>query len=93
MKTLPATSLRPVYLLPTLFAAGVVIGPVVCALVPALWYAYGAVMAIYFIIDALSVFRLKTPAVNLLAFAGVFLTHITYGIFAAVGLLEKKLSR
>jgi len=93
MKKLPATSLRIPYLLPLLFMLGVFLGPIVCAFVPVLWPVYFSVLGIYFLADIISVFKLKTPLITLLAFLGVFATHITYGFFTLVGLFSKDLPR
>jgi len=93
MKRLSATSLRIPYLLPLCFMLGVFLGPIACMLFPVLWPVYFSVLGLYFFADIISVFKLKTPLISLLAFFGVFATHITYGFFTLVGLFSKDLPR
>ena len=93
MKKLPATSLRIVYFLPLLFTFGVLFGPLICAFIAVLWPVYFSVLAVYFLIDIISVFNPKTPLITCIAFLGVFATHITYGMFTLIGLLSKNLPR
>ena len=93
MKKLPQTSLRPAYFAPLALLLGVALGPAVCALVPPLWRAYAAVLLLYALLDAATTFSARHPAASLLAFLGLFLTHLTYGAFTVVGLLQKKLAR
>ncbi len=53
-KILPQTSLRPAYFIPTLFTLGLVFGPVVSRVFPALWMFYGFVLLLYFLMAAVS---------------------------------------
>ena len=53
-KILPQTSLRPAYFIPTVFTIGLVLGPLVSALFPVLWYLYGIVLILYFFMAAVS---------------------------------------
>lgn len=93
VKKLPQTSLRPAYFIPTFFVLGLVFGPVVCAFIPVLWWAYVGVIALYFILAGLSVRNCKSIKLFLLSVAGIFATHVGYGIYFIRGLLSKKLLR
>lgn len=93
MKKLPETSLRPVYLIPLLFVLGLLLGPVVSHFVPFCWYVYISVIGIYCVLDIATTFHIKHIGASILAFFGLFATHVTYGIFTVVGLFQKKLTR
>lgn len=93
MKKLPETSLRPVYLIPMLFLFGIILGPVVSHFIPFCWYIYFSVLSLYGILDLITTFHFKHIVSSILAFFGLFATHITYGIFTIVGLFQKKLTR
>lgn len=92
-KVLPDTSRRFVYFVPSLFVLGLVAGPLLALLIPALWYVYMAVLLLYFMLLMVSTVNLKDIRVWLLAVAGVFLTHVGYGIGFVRGLLSKELIR
>lgn len=92
-KKLPQTSLRPAYFIPSLFTAGVFLGPVVCLLYGALWWVYGTVLAVYFGLAAYSLRSCHTLRLFLLSLTGIFATHIGYGLFFVRGLLSGKLLR
>ncbi len=92
-KALPETSLRLPYFIPTLFVLGLVLGPAVCALVPALWWVYGGVLLLYLLLACLSIRRGCSAKVWLLALAGIFLSHVGYGVCFVQGLCSKKLLR
>jgi len=53
-KVLPQTSLRPAYFIPTLFTLGLVLGPVVCSILPLLWYLYFGVITLYLLMAVIS---------------------------------------
>lgn len=90
-KKLPQTSLRLAYFIPTLFMLGVVLGPVICMLIPFLWWVYGAVLLLYFILASYSLRGCKNVKLFLVSLAGIFVTHIGYGICFVSGLLSDKL--
>jgi len=92
-KALPDTSRKFVYFIPSLFVLGLVVGPLLALLFPPLWYVYFTVLLLYFILLVASTAHLKDIRVWLLAVAGVFLTHVSYGIGFIRGLLSKELIR
>lgn len=92
-KTLPQTSLRFAYFIPTLFTLGVFLGPIVCIIVPVLWYVYIGVLTFYFILAAYSLRSCKGCCLFWISMAGIFATHIGYGINFVRGLLSKELLR
>ncbi len=92
-KTLPETSLRLPYFIPTFFVLGLALGPAVCALVPALWWVYGGVLALYLLLACASIRRPCGAEIFFPALAGIFLSHVGYGIFFVAGLCSKKLAR
>lgn len=92
-KVLPETSLRIQYFIPTLFFLGVVLGPVVCFFVPILWWVYTGILALYFILAAVSIKNAGSIKIFILALLGIFLTHLGYGICFLQGLFSKKLIR
>jgi len=92
-KVLPETSLRIQYFIPTLFFLGVVLGPVVCFFVPILWWVYTGILALYFILAAVSIKNSGSIKIFILALLGIFLTHLGYGICFLQGLFSKKLIR
>ncbi len=92
-KVLPQTSRRFAYFVPTLFVAGLILGPVLAIFVPAIWYIYGSVLLVYFLLLAGSIRHAENFRVWILALLGIFLTHVGYGIRFVQGLCSKKLLR
>ena len=92
-KALPQTSLRFVYFVPTLFTIGLFGGPILCAFFPMLWWIYGGVLAIYFILAAYSLRTCKSIKLFWISMAGIFATHVGYGINFVRGLCSKELIR
>lgn len=92
-KVLPDTSRKLVYFIPSLFVLGLVAGPFLALLWPPLWYVYSAVLLLYFLLLVISTANLRHIRVWLLSIAGVFLTHVGYGIGFIRGLLSKELIR
>lgn len=92
-KVLPDTSRKFVYFVPSLFVLGLIVGPLLALLFPPLWYVYFAVLLLYFALLVVSTVHFKDIRVWLLAVAGIFLTHVGYGIGFVRGLLSKELIR
>lgn len=92
-KVLPDTSRKLVYFIPSLFTLGLFAGPFLACLFPPLWYVYFAVLILYLILLIISTVHFKDIRVWVLAIAGVFLTHVGYGIGFIRGLLSKELIR
>lgn len=93
VKALPQTSLRPAYFIPTLFTLGVFWGPLVCLALPILWWFYFGVLGLYFILCAISLKSCHNFRLFWLSMAGIFTSHIGYGICFIQGLLSKELIR
>lgn len=92
-KVLPDTSRKMVYFVPSLFVLGLVAGPLLALLCPPLWYLYFSVLLLYFLLLVASTVNLKNIPVWILSMAGVFLTHVGYGIGFVRGLLSRELIR
>lgn len=92
-KVLPDTSRKFVYFVPSLFVLGLVAGPLLALLCPPLWYLYFSVLLLYFLLLVASTANLKNIRVWILSIAGVFLTHVGYGIGFVRGLLSRELIR
>lgn len=92
-KALPQTSFRFVYFVPTLFTIGLFGGPILCAFFPMLWWIYGGVLAIYFILAAYSLRTCKSIKLFWISMAGIFATHVGYGVNFVRGLCSKELIR
>lgn len=92
-KKLPQTSMRLTYFIPTFFTLGVICGPILSAVFPFLWWIYGGVLAIYFILAAYSLRTCKSVRLFFISLLGIFLTHIGYGVYFIRGLLSKELLR
>ncbi len=92
-KVLPETSRKLVYFIPSLFTLGLFAGPFLACLFSPLWYVYFAVLILYLTLLVISTADFKDIRVWLLAIAGVFLTHVGYGIGFIRGLFSKELIR
>lgn len=92
-KVLPQTSRKFAYFVPTLFVCGLILGPVLAIFFPWIWYIYFGVLILYFLLLALSIHHPGNFRVWILAMAGIFLTHIGYGIRFVQGFCSKKLLR
>lgn len=92
-KVLPETSRKLAYFIPSLFTLGLVLGPIVCAVFPVLWYVYGAVLAVYVILLICSIRKPGAVSVWILTFCGIIATHIGYGICFIRGLCSRELLR
>lgn len=93
VKKLPQTSLRPAYFIPTAFTLGLAVGPVLSVFFPVLWWVYGGVIVLYVILAALSLRSCSSLKLFVLSLAGIFATHVGYGICFVQGLLSKELIR
>lgn len=92
-KVLPQTSLRLNYFVPTLFDIGLIGGLIVCPLIPFLWYIYWGVLVIYILLCAYSLRNSDSFVLFIVSLAGIFLTHLFYGVYFVKGLLSDKLER
>ncbi|SEQ36595.1 glycosyltransferase [Butyrivibrio sp. TB] len=92
-KVLPQTSRKFAYFVPSLFVLGLILGPILAIFFPFIWYIYGGVLALYFVLLALSIHKPGSFSVWILTMAGIFTTHVGYGIRFVQGLLSKELLR
>lgn len=92
-KVLPKTSRKFAYFVPTLFVIGLIAGPILAAFFPFIWYIYAGVLLLYFVLLACSIHHAENFRVWILALAGIFLTHVGYGIRFVQGLCSSKLLR
>lgn len=92
-KRFPENSLRVAYFVPSLFVAFLVFGLVASLMQPALWAPYAGILGFYFLLAMTpSLLSFKVKQIVLTA-AGVFLTHITYGVYFLKGILSRSLAR
>ena len=93
-KELPETSRKIAYFVPSLFVIGLMSGPILAVFVwKPFWYFYLSVIALYFILSLASISRPCGLRLRLLAVAGIFATHVGYGINFIRGLCSKELLR
>ncbi|MFM8493947.1 MAG: glycosyltransferase family 2 protein [Planctomycetia bacterium] len=88
-RTLPETSLRATYFVPSLFVLGSVSLIGLGFVLPALWKLYAVLMLIYFAWAALEVLRrTRDPLLVVMSIATIFCSHVTYGVMFLRGLLS-----
>ncbi len=92
-KTLPKTSCKPAYFIPSLFVLGLIAGPVLSCFAPVLWYVYAGVLALYFVLLLFSIRKPESFTVWILTVLGIIATHIGYGVCFIRGLCSKELLR
>lgn len=90
VKRFPATSLKFVYFLPSMFVSGLFIGLLLSFLCPSFKHIYISAITLYlalvFILSISNDFRL-----TFLAFLGIIISHLVYGLYFIKGLLSPKL--
>ncbi len=91
----PETSLRVGYLLPPVFAYGLLLGPIIIIFLPFLLPIYLCSLFFYLLLLAVSGMEVFIKEKNLvlsgLVVAAIFLTHLTYGLLFPFGFFQKKL--
>jgi len=92
VKRFPDTSLRIEYFIPTMFVSGIVAGGMAAIFVPLLKVPYAVVTGFYALLVLFSALRHKGLKLRYLAFLGILLTHMTYGIFFVKGLFINRLA-
>jgi len=94
-KNFPETSLRLGYFLPSFFSYGMIFGFIFSFYSPVLSKIYLIALLIYVFMLFLSglevFFKEKKIIYLLLTMAGIFLTHLTYGLIFPFGLFEKNI--
>lgn len=89
----PETSRLPQYFIPSLFVLGLVFTPLLAFYTPLLLIPYFLTLLIYFGIVTYESTKASIEEHNLLVFpfvgAGIFLTHVVYGVYFIIGLIRK----
>jgi len=89
----PETSRLPMYFVPTMFVAGLVLGGFLSLLIPSLRPVYLTILFIYLSLvffEGLKVaFSENDYTAGILVSLGVFLTHLVYGINFAIGFVKR----
>ena len=89
----PETSRLPSYFVPSLFVAGLILGPAVCSVIPQLRPIYVFTVNLYIILLTLEFIKVTIKERSLDAgihvVEGIFLTHIVYGINFVIGFIKK----
>lgn len=89
----PENSRKVAYFIPSLFVAGVTVGPLLALLYSGLWYMYFGTLGVYLTlicIESLRVYVKNKDYKLTLAFAaGVVATHMTYGAYFLYGLFMR----
>ncbi len=87
-RTLPETSLRATYFVPSLFVLGSVVLVGMGFIAPVFWKLYAVLMLVYFSWAAFEVMRLTMdPLLVVMAVATIFCSHVTYGVLFLWGLV------
>ncbi len=89
----PETSFKVSYMIPSLFVMGVVVGIPLSFAHPLLRAAYLGVLATYLALTCISSISLRSPLTWLTTWAGVVVTHFTYGTCFIGGLLSRDMAR
>ncbi len=97
VKTFPETSRRLGYFVPSLFVLGLFAGIFLSFVSDAVMYAYLGVMVFYAALLCITGFSAawfnKSPFVGILVVPGIFLTHVTYGLYFLKGLIVKEVGK
>ncbi len=93
----PRTSRRLNYALPSVWLAGLVLGPLVALAAPPLWFVYVAALLLYGVALALSgaeiAVRSRNLPMGIVAALGIALTHVVYGGAFIKGFAARSLKR
>ena len=91
VKRYPETSLRLSYFFPSLFVLGIILGAVLGGFSEILRNIYFTILGIYTLWVLLIGILCDSFKVTLLVITGIFMTHVTYGLYFVKGLISKKL--
>ncbi len=96
-RILPETSLRIGYLIPTLFALGLIFGFFLSFIHPLFQFIYLFVLGVYLIALLVTVVQVYLKEKNfklvILVIPSIFITHFVYGVLFIQGFLSPKLKR
>lgn len=97
VKAFPETSRRLGYFIPTLFVFGLVAGVLLSLVSNTIRPAYLGAVAFYTgalgLAGLLAAWSNRDPLIGVLVIPGIFLTHVTYGVYFLKGLMVKDLCR
>lgn len=93
VKHFPQTSFRLNYFMPSIFVLGLISGPVIGFYLPGAWYLYSGVLALYGGVITFEGVRTKELKLGVLTTAGIFVTHLVYGVGFMIGLFSRRLKR
>ncbi len=92
VKRFPETSLRWHYFIPSVFLLWLIFGLVLSFAVSSLFFVWFISVGIYALFVIFSSYEKRDLKLSRLAALGIFLTHMTYGLFFLFGLLQSKLN-
>ena len=92
VKRFPETSLRWQYFIPSVFLLWLIFGLVLSFAVSSLFFVWFISVGIYALFVIFSSYEKRDLKLSRLTASGVFLTHMTYGLFFLLGLLQPKLN-
>src|SRR3989344_2026191 len=89
----PETSRLPSYFAPSIFTLGLTLGPIFALVEPGIWYVYFFCLLGYLCLLAVEMVKVllaeRSLKIALHVGAGIFLTHIVYGVNFIVGIIAK----
>lgn len=91
-KRFPETSLRWYYFVPSFFVIWIIGGFFISLINPVFLKVYVTTLSIYFLLAAASAFNATGFFFGVLIFLGILLSHIYYGLFFLLGLMNNRLS-
>ncbi len=95
VKAFPETSRRFGYFVPSLFVLGLSAGVLLSFVSSAVMCAYLGLMGLYAVLLCITGFSAawfnKSPSIGVLVIPGIFLTHVTYGLYFLKGLMVKEI--
>jgi len=90
VKRFPATSFKASYFVPSLFLSGLIFGAALSLFIPLFKAIYFTVLSFYLILAFIAGITSGMRLAHLV-FAGIILTHLTYGLYFIKGLFSKKM--
>lgn len=92
VKRFPQTSFRPTYFLPSVFVAGLILGPLAGLIRPSFWAAYLGVVGVYLLLALANGMVSGRRSLFLPVTLGIILSNLVYGIWFIRGLLSRQLA-
>ncbi|HPD18332.1 MAG TPA: hypothetical protein PLF61_01570, partial [Candidatus Goldiibacteriota bacterium] len=92
VKKFPETSFRLSYFVPTFFLLYLVSFILPVFFLKKMMVLWTLPLIVYLLLLFIDGIKLKRPKTVVLTMAGIFITHVAYGIYFVFGLLSKKLT-